>query len=358
MTTPTQANAPAALDALGQLARETLRVSDLAIEALRVSESRYRRLFETALDGILLINADTAQIEDVNPFLMRLLDYSHDEFLGKKLWEVGPFKDVAQSKEMFLVIQTQGYVRYEDLPLKTRAGVSIAVEFVSNLYDVEGTKVIQCNIRDISERKAAEAVSARYHQQLKVALMNTVEVVTVIGEMHDAYTAGHERRVAALAVAIGVELGLGDMQQEGLRVAGYLHDIGKIGIPSQILAKTGKISAIEYQLIQSHAQAGYDVLRAMTWPWPVAEVAIQHHERLDGSGYPHGLKGDAILLESRIIAVADVVEAMSTHRPYRPALGIDVALAEIEHGSGTRFDSKVVGACVNLFKDKAYCLPA
>ena len=142
---------------------------DLALKALRVSESRYRRLFETAQDGILLLNADTAQIEDINPYLIEMLGYSHAEFLGKKLWEVGSFADIAQSKEMFEVLQTQGYVRYKDLPLKTKAGAEIAVEFVSNAYDCEGIRVIQCNIRNISESKADRAKILR-HTQLYAAL--------------------------------------------------------------------------------------------------------------------------------------------------------------------------------------------
>jgi putative nucleotidyltransferase with HDIG domain len=181
-----------------------------------------------------------------------------------------------------------------------------------------------------------------------------VEVATIISEMRDPYTAGHERRVAKLASAIGAGLGFDENRQEGLRVAGYLHDIGKVGIPSEILVKPGRISAIEYQLIQGHAQAGYDVLQGMQWPWPVAEVALQHHERLDGSGYPHGLRGEAILPEARIMAVADVVEAMSSHRPYRPALGIDSALAEIERGAGTAYDRAVVNACLRVFREEAY----
>ena len=143
--------------------------SDVALKTLRMSESRYRRLFETARDGILLLNANTAQIEDVNPYLIEMLGYSHAEFLGKKLWEVGSFADIAQSKEMFEVLQTQGYVRYKDLPLKTKAGVEIAVEFVSNVYDCEGVKVIQCNIRNISERKADQAKILR-HTHLYAAL--------------------------------------------------------------------------------------------------------------------------------------------------------------------------------------------
>ena len=152
----------AASHALGDLAREAVRISDLAREALRRSESRYRRLFETAQDGILLLNADTAQIEDVNPYLIEMLGYSHEEFLGKKLWEVGPFADIAQTKQMFVELQAEGYVRYEGLPLKTKAGRHIQVEFVCNSYDCEGVKVIQCDIRDISERKLLERSRAEF----------------------------------------------------------------------------------------------------------------------------------------------------------------------------------------------------
>jgi response regulator RpfG family c-di-GMP phosphodiesterase len=194
--------------------------------------------------------------------------------------------------------------------------------------------------------------------ELKIAFMSTVEVATTLSEMRDPYTAGHERRVAKIAAAIGAEIGLDERQQEGLRVAGQLHDIGKINIPSEILSKPGKLTAIEYQLIKGHAQAGYDVLKGVEFPWPLAQVALQHHERIDGSGYPQGLKGEAILFEARIMSVADVVEAMSSHRPYRPGLGIDKALAEIERGRGTAYDSQAADACLRLFREKGYQLPA
>ncbi len=632
--------------------------------ALRVSESRYRRLFETARDGILLLNADSGQIEDVNPYLIEKLGYSKAGFLGKKVWEVGAFADIPESKEVFAELQAKGYVRYEDLPLRTRAGARFEVEFISNSYDCEGVKVIQCNIRDITERKAAEAGILRhsnlyaalsqcnrailhrdseealfqevcsaavrfggmkfawigildaatalvrpatsfgnglehlkaieisvdprsefglgptgtairenrpvwcndvrsdpvtvpwraraglagwvgvgalplhrngkvfgafvvyageanafdeqsrgllaemaedisfalgnldreaqrrrseerlraaegqfrglveqaiagifiiqdgklvyvnprcaeivdqgsvddligtapiswvnqtdrgrvaesmrrlldgevrsvaldfgvlrrdgvtiqvgasgaramhegrpaiigllqdisekrraeeqirsYVAQLEASLMSTVEVATTLSEMRDPYTAGHERRVAEIAVAIGAELGFDARRQQGLRVAGYLHDIGKITIPSEILSKPGKLSAIEYQLIQGHARASHDVLKGVSFPWPVALVALQHHERIDGSGYPQGLKGEAILLEARIMAVADVVEAMSSHRPYRPGAGIEKALAEIERGRATQYDADAADACLRLFREKLYRIP-
>lgn len=635
------------------------------VSALRQAESRYRRLFETARDGILLINSDTAQIEDVNPYLIEMLGYSHEEFLGKKLWEVGLFTDVVETQAMFEEVQSLGYARYDDLPLQSRSGKIIPVEFVSNSYDCDGINVIQCNIReiserkihearlrrltghyaalsacnkaivrctseavllqevchsavqfggmklawvgrleadsrrllpvarfgafevdssedgvtgdaadglvdgpvmqvilggqpywcqdlqddrmaqsrrelasrvgaaafaalplyrsgvvtgafclysteanafdesarnlltemaddvgfaldnfdrnllrdlaerrlsaaegrfrnlveqtsfgicivqegrityanpclarmvgqesagslvgtapgswvaagdrgrvaeqmvrlrnrdvqavdlefdlprpdesalpvavhaadgvyddrraiigtvrDISERKRSERASQRYIAKLKAAVLSTVNVAMTIGEMRDPYTAGHERRVAALAVAIAVELGHDSEMQEGLAIAGHLHDVGKVMIPSEILSKPGKLSPLEMQLVQGHCLAGHDILKSVDFPWPVAEIILQHHERLDGSGYPRGLKGDAILRESRILAVADVVEAMSSHRPYRSGLGMAAALAEIERGSGTIFASDVVDACLSLFRDKSYRLPA
>ena len=193
--------------------------------------------------------------------------------------------------------------------------------------------------------------------ELNIAFMSTVEVATTLSEMRDPYTAGHERRVAKIAAAIGAELGLDERQQEGLRVAGCLHDVGKITIPSEILSKPGKLSAPEFALVRQHAQASYDILKNVKFPWPVAQVALQHHERMDGSGYPQGLKGEAILLEARIMSVADVVEAMSSHRPYRPGLGIDKALAEIERGRGTAYDSQAADACLRLFREKNFQLP-
>ncbi|MGZ8211867.1 MAG: HD domain-containing phosphohydrolase [Burkholderiales bacterium] len=636
-----------------------------ARDALRASEIRYRRLFETARDGILLLNADSAQIEDVNPYLVEKLGYSKAEFLGKKLWEVGCFADRAESKKMFAELQATGYVRYDDLPLRTKTGSQLEVEFVSNVYDCDGIKIIQCNIRDITERKIAEAKSLRhihlyyalshcnkailhcaseedlfqrvceaavkfgsmkfcwigivdaetsmvrpaasfgdgveilpdlevsvdaqnplgggptgtairenrpfwcndvrtdpgtlpwrehvaragwvgvaslplhrngqvfgafvvyageanafdeyardllgemaadisfaldnfaresqrrqaerlvlesetrfrglveqaiagiyiiqdgklayvnpraaeivdqgstddligtdplvwvaeadrsqvaesmrrllegeakslaldfgvlrrdglviqvgahaayamhlgrpaiigllqdiseqrraeeeirqYVAQLEAAFMSTVEVATIISEMRDPYTAGHEHRVAEIAVAIGAELGFDARRQEGLRVAGHLHDIGKITIPSEILSKPGKLSAIELQLIRTHAQASHNALKDVKFPWPVAQIALQHHERMDGSGYPQGLTGDEILLDARIMAVADVVEAMSSHRPYRPGLGIDKALAEIERGRGKEYDADAADACLRLFREGRHPLPA
>jgi PAS domain S-box-containing protein len=325
---------------------------------MRTSEFRYRRLFESAQDGIFILNAETAQIDDANPFLVAMLGYTHDEFLGKKLWEVGMFSDTTDSKAMFLELQTKGYVRYEDLPLRTRDGRQIAVEFVSNAYDCDGVRVIQCNVRDITERRIAAAAIQATLLQVRATLVSAVGLATVLGELRDPYTVGHERRVAHLARAIGEEFGLDKDQLMGLWGAGSLHDVGKMTVPMEILSRPGRVTAPETALIHEHPRAGFDVLRGVAWPWPVAEVALQHHERIDGNGYPQGLKGEAILLEARITAVADTVEAMSSHRPYREALGLEAALAEITRGKGTAYDESVVDACLHLFRDKHYVLQA
>jgi len=213
-------------------------------------------------------------------------------------------------------------------------------------------------MQDISEKIRAEENIRRYVAQLEAAFKSTVQVATNLSEMRDPYTTGHSRRVAEIATALSAELGFDAQRQEGMRVAGYLHDIGKISVPSEILAKPGRLEPIEFDLVKEHAQGGYDILKGVEFPWPVAEVARQHHERIDGSGYPQGLKGEEILLEARILAVADVVEAMSSDRPYRPGLGIDSALAEIERGRGSAYDPGVVDACLKLFRERGYTIPA
>jgi PAS domain S-box-containing protein len=188
------------------------------------------------------------------------------------------------------------------------------------------------------------------------ALEGTVSALASVAEVRDPYTSGHQQRVTRLAVAIANEMGLPQEQIKGIQVAGTLHDVGKLYIPAEILSKPGRLSEVEFSLVKMHSQAGYDILKTVKFPWPIAPIVLQHHERLDGSGYPQGLKGEDILLEAKILAVADVVEAMASHRPYRPALGIGQALDEISQKSGILYDSKVVDACFRLFYDKEFKL--
>lgn len=200
----------------------------------------------------------------------------------------------------------------------------------------------------------SEVPNRLYVEELEAALTQTVAVIRALGELRDPYTAGHERRVGDLAAAIGAELGLDERRQQGLRIAGYLHDIGKIAIPTEILSKPGRLSPAEFELIKEHPAKGHEILSKVDFPWPVALVALQHHERMDGSGYPQGIKGERITLKARIVAIADVVESMSSHRPYRPALGIKKALAEIERGKGSAFDADATDACLRIVRHKGY----
>ncbi|MCF8081652.1 MAG: HD domain-containing protein [Deltaproteobacteria bacterium] len=193
-------------------------------------------------------------------------------------------------------------------------------------------------------------------KQLRKALNAAIEALAAAAEARDPYTAGHQRRVANLARAIATELGLPKDDIEAIRMAGAIHDIGKIRVPSEILNRPGKITEVEMQLIRMHPEVGFEILKLIDFPWPVAEIEREHHERLDGSGYPRGLKDGEILMPARIIAVADVVEAMTAHRPYRPALGLDAALAEIEKNRGILYDAAAVDACVRLFREKAFQL--
>lgn len=191
-------------------------------------------------------------------------------------------------------------------------------------------------------------------RHVQATMEATIQALASTVEFRDPYTAGHQRRVAQLAVAIGHELELAEDRITGLYLAAIVHDIGKIRVPAEVLTRPGKLSAIEFDMVKTHVEAGYDILKAIDFPWPIADVVKQHHERLNGSGYPGGLTGGALLLESRILAVADVVEAIASFRPYRPALGVDTALAEIEAGRGLLFDSVVVDACIRQFREKNF----
>lgn len=212
---------------------------------------------------------------------------------------------------------------------------------------IPGTKKSVASLIDITESKQAK-------ERLEKTLDATIEAMSKIIEAKDPYTSGHQHRVCQLAVPLAQELGLPEDKIEGIRIASLIHDIGKIGLSTEILSKPTKLADIEFSLIKEHSQIGYDILKAIDFFYPVDKIVLQHHERINGSGYPNNLKGDEILLEAKIIGVTDVVEAMSSFRPYRPALGIDKALQEIIQNKGTLYDLEVVDACIKLFKEKGF----
>jgi putative nucleotidyltransferase with HDIG domain len=226
-----------------------------------------------------------------------------------------------------------------------------------NLLDNPAVAGFIINARDVTESKLVNAELQRTLDNLRKSFGTTIQVMVSAVEMRDPYTAGHQLRVADIARSIAQEMGLSQDQVDGIRLAGSIHDIGKLSIPAEILSKPTKLTDIEFSLIKEHSRIGYEMLKDMESPWPLAQIVYQHHERMNGSGYPRKLKGDEILIEARIMAVADVVEAMASHRPYRPGLGIEAALEEIEKNRGIFYDNVVADACLRLFQEKNYKLP-
>jgi putative nucleotidyltransferase with HDIG domain len=262
-----------------------------------------------------------------------------------------PWKELAQSWQLrsaaAVPLSTDGEAK----------GVLAIYSRQRNAFDQETTDFLAEVANDIAVGVHALHLDKNLHatlDHLRSSMNSTVEAIASMVELRDPYTAGHERRVAQLACAIGKEMGLPERQVEGLRVIGYLHDIGKIAVPAEILSKPTKLSEIELAMVQAHAQSGYDILKNLEFPWPVAQAALQHHERLDGSGYPQGLKGPDIILEAKILMVADVVEAMASHRPYRASRGIEAALDQISANKGRHYDEQAVDVCVRLFTEKGF----
>jgi HD-GYP domain-containing protein (c-di-GMP phosphodiesterase class II) len=203
-----------------------------------------------------------------------------------------------------------------------------------------------------------EDITAKRHsvERIRTALKATVQAIAVTVETRDPYTAGHQRRVSDLARAIATEMNLPTDKIDGIRTGAVIHDLGKISVPAEILTKPTKLTDLEFGIIKTHAQSGYDILKDIEFPWPIARMVLEHHERMDGSGYPNGLVAKETLLESKILSVADVVEAIASHRPYRPSFGIDAALKELENNKGKLYDAGVVDACLRIFRQNGYQL--
>lgn len=302
-------------------------------------------LQQTAPVGFIFLDPDLRFVR-VNETAARMKGVPVEEIIGRHVADVVPYLwDSIRSLHHRVVECGRPVVNEEllvDLSSSPEGRRSTLVSAYPVLVDNElrGYGVV---IVDISERKRAE-------QAQKDLTLEIVEALSTTVETRDPYTAGHQRRVAEISAAIGEALGLDPFDVDGVRLAAHIHDIGKIAVPAEILSKPTRLTQAEFEIIKTHSRAGYEIVKGIAFPWPVAEMILQHHERLDGSGYPDGLLADAILPGSRIIAVADVLEAMATHRPYRPARGVDAALAELSEGRGRRFDSEAVDACAELVR--------
>ena len=325
-------------------------------QLLRHSEEKLRTTFESMSEGLTITDLD-GRITDINNATLRLHGYNNKkELIGKNSFSLIHEIDHPRAEKNLRKTLNKGYSGAIEYTLLTREGKKFPAELrATPLRNESGNPIAFVAITtDITDRKKAEEERKKSTQKLIKAMGSTIEAIALTVEMRDMYTAGHQRRVTGLAIAIAEELKLPESTINGLRMAGIVHDIGKIQVPAEILNKPGRLSEVEFSMIKNHPRAAYEILKNIKFAWPVAQIVLQHHERLDGSGYPSGLSGDQILLETRILSVADVVEAMASHRPYRPALGIDKALEEITINKGILYDTEVVDACCRLFKEKKY----
>ena len=320
-------------------------------EALRESEEKYRLIFEYSPLGHFYFD-QKGVIVTCNDNFVKLIGSSREAIVGINMLLL-PDKKLVKSIQKALNGDT---AFYEDVYYSTTAGKATPVRAffapikMGDKSSLGGVAIIE----DITNYKRAEEDLKKSLEQLRRAMLATIQALSQIMETKDPYTSGHQKRTTNLARAIATEMHLPSDQIEGIRVAGAIHDIGKLSVPAEILSKPSKLAAAEYSLIKEHAHQGYEILKDVESPWPLAEIVHQHHERMNGSGYPRGLEGENILIEARILAVADVVEAMASYRPYRPALGIDKALEEIEKNKGVLYDILVADTCLHLFKEKGF----
>ncbi len=296
------------------------------------------------------------EITFVSPSIKNVLGYKEQEFLAKYPGHYTDKIDNIEAEKFTKRTLSGEQLPAYDVECFTDSGEICWLE-VSEIPAVNGNGelvAVECIARDITKRKRATEGQQDSIIKLRNALAGTVQAISMIVEKRDPFTAGHQHRVSSLARSIAQEMKLAENEVEGIRMAGLVHDLGKLSIPVEILSKPRSLNEQEFELVKTHAQAGYDILKEIHFHWPIAQIVLQHHERMDGSGYPNGLKGNEILLEARVVAVANVVEAMTSSRPYRPALEIEYVLEEIKQNAGTEFDPDVVDACINLFANSRF----
>jgi PAS domain S-box-containing protein len=336
-----------------------------AEEELKESENKYRLLADNVDDVIFVLDMNL-HYTYVSPSVKifggyepaELLNLQASETMTPSSWELA-MRTLSEVMEL----EKSGHREINkpqmlQLEMRKKYGGTVWTEMKASFVRDENQRPVSIIgvARDITERKRAEAKLQQTLESLRKAVGATIRVMVSAVEMRDPYTAGHQLRVADLARTIAMEMGFSLEKIEGIRMAGSIHDIGKLSIPAEILVKPTKLTNIEFSLIKEHSKSGYKMLKDVESPWPLAEIVYQHHERMNGTGYPRNLKGEDILIEARIMAVADVVEAMASHRPYRPSLGIEAALEEIEKNKGNLYDDTVADTCLRLFREKGYQL--
>lgn len=317
-------------------------------DALKISEEKYKSLFENSLDGIYQTTLEGKYI-DVNPALVKMLGYNSKE----ELLQLDITKKLYISEKDRPGINERGKIF--SARFRKKDGTVMWAEVSSRVFYKDGKPDhYEGIVRDITRKIEAEENLKNSYEKLRKTLDGVINTLSSIVEIKDPYTAGHQIRVSKLSVAIAKELGLSKEKINAISIASLIHDIGKIGVPASILAKPAHLTNIEFAMVKSHSQIGYDILKKIDFGYPIADIILQHHEKLNGSGYPKGLKENDIMIEARIITVADTVESMASHRPYRPALGINKAFKELTDGRGILYDKSVTDACIKIFKEKIF----
>jgi len=327
-------------------------------EALEQERSYLDGLFENSPDAVVVTDA-LGIIQKTNRAFTRLFGYLPSEAAGRPIDDlVVPERYCSEGQEYTRDLGRGIHLDFESIR-RRRDGSEFPCRGVGVPVRLKGGSVgVYCIYRDLTREKEQQEKLGRALETMERAWEQTIEALASTSEVKDPYTAGHQRRVAALALATAREMGYPESFVTGVEKAALVHDLGKIEVPAELLSRPGKLSPYEFKLVQVHAEAGCRILSKIHLPWPLAEIVYQHHERLDGSGYPRGLKGEEILPEARIIAVADIVEAVCSHRPYRPARSLDEALAVVDEMKGTALDERAVEACLRLFSQKGFSFPA
>ena len=339
-----------------------------AMTALEASQLRFASAFRLSPDAVNINRLSDGLYLDVNEGFTSLTGYTAEEVVEKTSADIAIWNDPADRARLIEGLRAQGTVRNLEAQFRRKDGGLTTALMSAQVIDMDGIQCILSVTRDISERKIAEEELERRQSQLAEllderehnlamlthSLDSIIEVVSQVVETRDPYTAGHQRRVSELATRIAQELEMSGEQVVEIRTAALIHDVGKMSVPAEILSKPGALSPLEFELIKGHAEASYRILASAQIGSSVADIVHQHHERCDGSGYPQGLTADELLPGAKVLMVADVVEAMFSHRPYRAALGSDAALAEIERGRGTIFDERACDACVRVFREGGF----